>query len=263
MEELQIIQPSPQLAPYIKQYWFLKSDCIGHIQGIIPTGCISLYIHRANPLFSLSENKGSSKMYVTGQSTSYSSLQLTGCTDMICIDFIPHGAKVFFDIPMLELKGQSIEIESLSDSLMTELCKQLADTQNNKTSIALIEAFLKKRLSLTKNYNLDRMTKSINAINNGQIDINKLADVSCLSYKQFKRIFAEYIGMNPKEFLRIIRFQKALYTLQINPYINCTELAFECGYYDQPHLIKEFKTLSGYTPSEYIRVCDPYSDYFS
>jgi AraC-like DNA-binding protein len=54
-----------------------------------------------------------------------------------------------------------------------------------------------------------------------------------------------------------------LFVLQFNPHIDLTQLAFECGFYDQSHLIKEFKTFSGYTPAEYLAVCNPYSDYFS
>jgi transcriptional regulator GlxA family with amidase domain len=84
-----------------------------------------------------------------------------------------------------------------------------------------------------------------------------------LSYKQFKRVFAEYTGANPKDWLRTVRFQKALYTLQTQPAISLAQLACECGYYDQPHLIKEFKTFSGYTPVEYSAIYAPCSDYFS
>lgn len=263
MEGFQFIKPSPHLAPYVKQYWFLKSNCIGHIQGIIPTGYISLFFHRANTLLSLTKKETQPQAYISGQTTSYTNLLLTGYTDIICIDFLPYGAKMFFDIPLIDLKGQSIALDLLGDTEISELEKRLADTSNDNFCVALIENFLTKRLSSIKNYNLKRITATITAINKGETDISKLAETSCLSYKQFKRIFAEHIGANPKDFLRIIRFQKGLYTLQIRPQINFTELSFECGYYDQPHLIKEFKSFSSYTPSEYIDICAPYSDYFT
>lgn len=91
----------------------------------------------------------------------------------------------------------------------------------------------------------------------------QLADVACLSNKQFGRVFAEYVGATPKEFLRIVRIQRALYTLQCQPGISFAQLAYECGFFDQSHMIKEFKLFSGYTPAEYLAVCAPYSDYFS
>ncbi len=263
MEEFQIMYPSRELMPYVKRYWFLKSDSVGHIQEIVPTGHISLFFHRGDSLFSIDRDRMEAKAYITGQTTTYNNLRITGHTDIICIDFIPYGAKIFFGIPMTELQGESVDLDYLRDYEISELGKQLSETSSNELSISLIERFLMKRFSLKKNYNLERMTATFQKINNGQTEINELAGASCLSYKQFKRIFAEYVGTNPKDFLRIIRFQKALYILQINPLISLTELSFECGYYDQSHFIKEFKVFSGYTPSEYIRTYNSYSDYFS
>ena len=71
------------------------------------------------------------------------------------------------------------------------------------------------------------------------------------------------VGANPKDYLRIVRFQKALHCLQMQPHGSLAQLAYECGYYDQPHFIKEFKQFSGYTPTEYRTVCEPHSDFFS
>lgn len=97
----------------------------------------------------------------------------------------------------------------------------------------------------------------------GEVRISDLSEAAHLSYKQFKRVFTEYIGVNPKDFLRIVRFQHALFVLQSSPDMNFSQLAYECGYYDQPHLINEFKIFTGYTPKEYQAICTPYSDYFS
>lgn len=107
------------------------------------------------------------------------------------------------------------------------------------------------------------MVAAVNVINGGRVDIDRLTDTTCLSYKQFKRVFSEYVGINPKEFLRIVRFQRALFTMQTQPQTSFTELAYACGFYDQSHLIREFKSFSGLTPGEYTAVCEPYSDYFS
>ena len=93
--------------------------------------------------------------------------------------------------------------------------------------------------------------------------VKALADISCLSEKQFNRIFSEYIGIAPKDFLRIIRLQRTLSVLQHNPGISFAQLSYECGFTDQSHMIKEFKLFSGYTPKEYLNRYAPISDYFS
>ncbi len=261
-DSFQAIQPSPLLAPYIKQYWFLKSACAGHVQGIIPTGYVSVFFHRENPLFSVGKNEMCPQAYISGQSVTYSNLLLTGTTDMICIDFLPHTARLFFDVPISEIE-ETVALYILCETKWTEFGKGLTDIPDNNDCVRLIEQFLIKRISLAKEYNLRRMVAAVNAINSGQADINQLADVVCLSYKQFKRVFSEYVGTNPHTFLRIVRFQKALHTLQIHPQISLTELTYTCGFYDQSHLIREFKSFSGLTPGEYMAVCEPYSDYFS
>lgn len=109
------------------------------------------------------------------------------------------------------------------------------------------------------------MAVAVNAINLSLegLSVSELADTVALSKKQFQRIFSEHVGATPKEFMRIVRFHRALYTLQKNPSMNFTTLAHECGYYDQAHMTNEFKLFSGYTPSQYVAICAPYSDYFS
>lgn len=263
MDSFEIIQPSIDLSPYIKNYWFLKANATNQVQGIIPTGNINLFFHRGNPLSQESDNSLLPHMFISGQSTTHSNLIQSGITDMICVTFHAFGARMFFKEPMSEFKEQSIALDLLDNSDILELGKRLQETFESKACIHLIEAFLKKRYLHLKEYNFRRIEAAVSAVDLGGATISNLADISCLSYKQFKRIFAEYMGLNPKEFMRIIRFQRALYTLQTDTAMSLTELAYTCEFYDQSHLISEFKHFSGYTPSEYIAICNPYSDYFS
>lgn len=262
MEKFQIIQPSSLLAPYVKQYWFLKTDDVSRPQRIIPNGSVCLVFHRENHLFSISKNEPQPRAFISGQSVGYSDLSLTGSVDMISVTFHPHGAKAFFSMPLNELYGATVAVGEVSDRGLLELQDRLMYAEDERSCVQLIEAFLLRRLQIAKGYNHQRLSAVIQAINSGEMDIRKLAETSCLGYKQFQRLFREYVGANPKEFLRIIRFQRALFTLQCRPQIPLTQLSYECGCYDQPHLIKEFKVFSGYTPGEYISLCTPYSDYF-
>ncbi|WP_165021436.1 MULTISPECIES: helix-turn-helix domain-containing protein [unclassified Dysgonomonas] len=266
MNVFEIIYPSPILAPYIRYYWILDAESTSPIsERVTPTGCIDLVFHKRDSMFSLADNKLQPQSFLCGLSTEFSDLtSITGKVSMIVTVFQPFGAKVFFDIPMSEFQNKTISIDDIGDKELQELEDQLLNETDNRTCIKLIESYLIDRLHSFKDYNYKRIVASIQAIDNkSHVSISSLAEIACLSYKQFNRIFTEHIGTNPKEFSRIIRFQRALHILQTKPQINLTQLAFEAGYYDQPHLIKEFKTFSGYTPSEYIAICDPYSDYFS
>jgi AraC-like DNA-binding protein len=264
MDSFQIIQPSALLAPYVKHYWMMTiTGASQATERIIPTGMMGLMFHRGERLFSLSENQWQPRSFLSGQDTSYTDLSYSGSVDMISVEFRPAGAKAFFKIPLIELNRQTAAIDALGDPQLVELEKRLSDVVDPKTCVFLIENFLYKRLYQLEAYNLKRINAVLLSIYQGQHDIDRLAETACLGYKQFKRIFADYMGANPKEYLRIVRFQKALHTLQLQPAISLTHLAYDCGYYDQAHCIKEFRQFSGYTPSEYLSICAPYSDFFS
>ncbi len=265
MESFKIIKPSPHLVPYIRYYWILQIDGTTPVrERTLPVGCVNMVFHRANTLFSLTEKSLQPTAFISGQSTSYSEVESTGPLDMIFVVFQPYAARIFFQIPISEFHEKNVSISAIGDPELKELEKQVADTMDDSRSIGLIEHFLLSRLHSFSTYNVKRVVAAVQEINQqSQPTITQLSQIACLSNKQFNRVFTEYIGTHPKEFIRIVRMQRALYLLQTHPDRNFAQLAFECGFYDQSHLIREFKSFSGYTPTEYLSVCAPYSDYFS
>jgi AraC-like DNA-binding protein len=82
-----------------------------------------------------------------------------------------------------------------------------------------------------------------------------LASQLAVTSKSLERKFASLIGKSPKQFIRIIRFQEVMNGL-VNHQPQClTEFAFNNGYFDQSHFIREFKAFSGYTPREFVKLC--------
>jgi AraC-like DNA-binding protein len=264
MEEFKIIQPSPLLAPYVKHYWLLKT--VGDSTALartVPTGMMSMIFHRGERLLSVYENEFHPRAFLSGQEKTFADLQYDGQVNMISVVFRPVGVRAFFNLPINKIAGLRLTAGDIEDKELLELENSLTSVENDKLCILSIEQFLLKRLTRLAEHNLKRIETAIRLINSGEAEVARLADSACLSTKQFSRIFSEYIGSNPKEFSRTIRFQRALHILENSPQTPLTALAYECGYFDQSHLIKDFKTLSGYTPSEYLVACQPYSDYFS
>lgn len=264
METFSLIKPSPALAPFIKYYWILRIDITAPVtERTIPVGCVHLTFHRGNQLYSPTVQL-QPHAFVCGQSNTYTDVISTGNIDMISVVFQPYAPRLFFRMPVKEVYGMNISVADLGDPLLSDLEKQITDTPDDARCIHLIENFLLKRLHSFSEYNIQRINATIREVNlQPQPTIHELAQTACLSDKQFNRIFTEYVGTTPKEFIRIIRLQRALYILQTQPHTSFTQLAYECGFYDQSHLIKEFKAFSGYTPGEYLAICNPYSDYFS
>ena len=264
MEEFRIIQPSPLLAPYVKNYWLLKT--VGNsesLQRTVPCGMMNLIFHRGNRLLSIYENELQPRAFLSGHEKTFSDLRYTGQINMIFVAFRPVGVRAFFNLPIIKTNNLRLTAGDLEDKELSGLENSLTNTEDDQLCILLIEQFLLKRLTQLAEYNLKRIETTIRLINSGQTDVSVLADAACLSTKQFNRIFSDYVGSNPKEFSRTVRFQRALHILETQSQISMIGLAYECGYFDQSHLIKEFKTLSGYTPTEYLAACPPHSDYFS
>ncbi|MFZ2446136.1 MAG: helix-turn-helix domain-containing protein [Syntrophobacteraceae bacterium] len=83
----------------------------------------------------------------------------------------------------------------------------------------------------------------------GRIRVRDLARVTGISVRTLERVFIEQVGLPPKKFIRLVRFQSALNKLKEGIYRSLAELAYDCGYTDQSHFIKDFKELSGISPS--------------
>ncbi len=265
MESFQLFSPSPLLAPYIKNYCFLEASCSGSSpQRIIPTGCCALHFHRGDRLQQAATLSWQPRAAFCIPSVHYYDLIQTGPVDLVSVVFHPHTAAFFLPVPLSELKSSTCSAADLSLRGFAELEERLWEARDRETAVCLIESFLLKWLQINREYNYKRLSIALHHINRGVSDLDQLAESACLGYKQFKRIFTVYTGVHPKDFLRIIRFQRALYHLQLDPHKKqLSALACGCGFYDQSHMIREFREFSGYTPGEFLTLFNPYSDYFS
>ena len=264
MEKFQIIQPSKLLRPYVKQYWFLVIDNAERSsQRYVPSGCAMLAFHRGDRIYSTLHQEMQSRASLCGQSVFYTDTIYSGNLNLIAVVFQSVAARAIFGIPMNNIREKYIDIELLSDTYLSDLEKRLVDTEDNYQCVYLIEQYLLKKLYGFASERFDRMNAVVQAVNSGQQDISELSRLACLGYKQFKRVFTEYIGLNPKEFIQIARFRKTSHSLQLGKDVHLNRLACEWGYCDKSHLIKDFRTFTGYSPKEYLSICDPYSEYMS
>lgn len=265
MQSFRVIKPTPELAPYIKNYWILQDDAFVPVaERLLPVGTIQMTFHKGKRLFSKTGNELHPQALICGHSIGFSDVVSTGNIEMITIVFQPHTARTFFNLPLNVFRGYHISIHDMDDTELSDLAKRIEDTPDNEICIRLIEAFLLHRLMKYSSYHQGRISTAIREINvQPQTTVPKLSDLACLSTKQFNRIFVNHVGTTPKEFMRIVRMQRSLYSMQMQPGIDFAQVAYTCGFSDQSHFIKEFKLFSGYTPAEFLSVCAPYSDYFS
>lgn len=128
----------------------------------------------------------------------------------------------------------------------------LFDSQNNKQRIAHIEYYLFRRL--IQNRDFERVERAVTMIEDskGEIKTQNIAREVCLGIKQFERIFSNHVGLNPKKFSSIIRFQNVLKMKREFKELSMYQLALDNGYYDQSHFNHDFKIFTGYTPRTFF-----------
>jgi len=266
----QLSQPSPPLAPYVKNYWGLSSCSEQesyHIQRIVPVGLISLYFYfNARPQVVSGKPTIDHSVFITGQINQAYDLRVGDSIQLFAITFQPLGAFYLFGKPVHELFNNCVSFQSWCGFSITFLSDKLYEATSFEQRVKIMEVFLIQQMQASTNIlPYSRMNSSIDLIheNAGQTGLQDMAGKACLSPKHYQRLFNECIGITPKGYLRIVRFQQALLIKQFNSTIDLTTLAYQCNYYDQAHMINDFKKLTGLTPGKYFSQCDPYSDYFN
>lgn len=264
-----LIKPRAALSAFVRHYWFLEMEAgEGHgvAQRVVPNGYVELTFHFADKLRKVKTTEElQPNIIISGQKTGFFDVIPTGKTSMLSVQFFPQSAGLFFDIPINELADETLDLRFIAGHEADELEDKLCYCDDVDRKVELIEQFLTGRLSDRNLYDHGRIAHNIQLLNsfNGQITVDELAADACLSRKQHERVFKKMVGLSPKQFLKVVRFQYTLLAHQQYGNESLTELAYRCGYYDQSHMISDFRELSGITPGQYFNDCEtPYSDYF-
>ena len=254
----EIIRPTGILSKYIKNYFIVETNCsIDFLpnERVYPCGNATMVFHYGFPSKFRKKNSGEyiePNLVICGQQTHYYDLSLSGKTGMILVIFKPHGVKPFFNFPVTELSNENLSLQDLANSEAKELEEKLFNSANNIERIIHLENFLIKRL--IHNNDFKRVEHAVKMIENskGQIKTQDIAQEVCLGIKQFERTFSKYVGLNPKKFVGIIRFQNVVQMKRKFKNSNMYLLASENGYYDQSHFNHDFKSLTGITPKDFF-----------
>jgi AraC-like DNA-binding protein len=176
----------------------------------------------------------------------------------IAVRFKPGGAYPFFGVPMSELTNRILPIEALWGSDGTQLRERMAEAPTSTARLRLLEDALSERLRRgdvfepASAYVVRRAVRMItDAAELPRVE--GLARTLGVSERQLRRAFDEVVGVGPKAFARIVRFQRALRASERAAAPDWGAIAAAVGYYDQAHLITEFRGLTGTTPGALLR----------
>lgn len=260
--------PSRLLVPYIKHYWGIETTFNGdkpYLHRIIPTGLPELIFYLNYKPETSSERKFEDSGILNIQQNDYYDLIISQKLNIFAIFFRPEAISLFFNLPLSQFFNKGVALSQLNAKLSSELQNRLCDVCSFDERVNIAENYLLKQLRhIEENVDFKRMQHLIALISNskGMININKLIEESCLSRKQVERKFSNLLGISPKQYLKIIRFQSAIKEYSICPDNNLTELAHRSGYYDQSHFINDVKSFTGASPKEVFNESEILSDFY-
>jgi AraC-like DNA-binding protein len=262
------IKPTGILSQYIRHYWILEADeSEGEVsERVIPTGNIELMFHYKKPFIvkSKGEVREQPRVIISGISSNYSDVTTRGESGVIAVKFFPYGACNFFNFPLHEIENLSINLNDVYSGHIRLVEEQIQEAKTLNERIFIVEKFLLEFFTPVYNDDILFIKRGVSLINQykGQINPTHLSSLLAITGKSLERKFSAFLGKTPKQFIKIIRFQEVIRSLSYTGKKSLTEVAYENGYYDQSHFIKDFKSLSGYTPGEFLGLGPCHSDYF-
>jgi AraC-like DNA-binding protein len=259
------IAPSPALAPFIHSYAYREFDTNG-TDVIMPWRAS----HDTNIIFffkdvpaSLTDTttgkvlKRGKNCDIVGMSTQYNGdMCFNGKYSFLQIIFQPHGFYTLFNASPLAIADKIVWSGDIFNSEIKLLHEQLYEAVSAIDMAKLANDWLRHYLDKKRRVDYkDRITFAANLItkNAGLINIDRLADYACMSMRNFERIFISETGMSPKQLCCISRFNNALELKLNNPSMKWTSIAHLSGYFDQMHLVKDFKRFCGEAPSSLLK----------
>ncbi len=250
-------QPSSGLMDYIESYWWMTSDLpagsAGDPHTCIPKGTIEFIIHLDGEASEVYQNGKWQPLYaemLVGIHTVPVTTRMRGRSSRFGIRLKPEAFIQLFGVPLAELYQNFTSVSLLAGSRFNWLFCLLREAPDMESRVTLVESFLYKKLMAIKEGE-QLITRAIRKIwlEEGNISTSSLSRSVHIGERQLQRLFKSHLGISPKLYSRIIRFRSAYEQAQAGKNIAWTDVAYNLGYADQAHFVKDFKNFAGVTPT--------------
>ena len=238
--------PSAALRPYVECYWSRVSGTAPGVpltQRVLPDGCIDI-------LFDLGSRRDTA--FVIGPMTRPLMFESAETENMIAVRFRPGGAFAFFDVPMSALTDLRPEIAHFwKDATAFEAT--ILERDSVALQIEALESALLQRLAGARAID-PRVRAAVASLRgkSGLTSVDSLSQELGITRQHLARRFQEQVGLTPKMFARITRMQDVLRRIGNGREVDWCTVALDSGYYDQAHMIDDFKDLCGTSPARYL-----------
>lgn len=265
--KMQIMElyPDEYLLPYIEKYTFYENSNLTNDwqMKVFTNGKIEMFIHYDGCyILVLEKNKTIMldnfiiNIYELNNPLIIKPLTRLNCFKGICITFKLKGIINFFNFNSKLMSNKTICLGEILGNNYLYLINRISEASNNFEIKNILDKFFILTLNEeVQSFLIDNIYNYI-IKNNGCLSVKDLSNHFNITCRTIQRIFNEYIGIKPKEFLKIIRFNHACKLISENLELDWFNIVCDCGYYDQMHFIHEFKSIMKHTPIKFLKDCN-------
>jgi len=259
--------PAPPLNRFVRSLWYAKAPRPGHQrERVLPTGRTQVILNLARDFFLDCPEGGpavrAAPSLVVGARSVYEVVDTSDMADLIGMVFEPGAFPVFAGDAADLFSNRTVDLEEIWGGEARGLRDRLREIPAPVGKLRCLEACLAARLNVRLARRPVRLQGAVEFAlcrfgqAAGVATVAEVARSTGWSERRFSQVFREEVGLSPKVWCRIQRFQRALQWLHAGADVRWTELALECGFYDQAHFANEFRAFSGIDPTTYSLLRD-------
>lgn len=228
------------------------------IERLVPTGRIHLIFElddmprHTYDNDSLEINGSYSRVWISGMHRQYISISALQNSSMLVAQFKSCGSYPITHVPASTLNGLIVPAEEILPDSIIELRSEIMAMASAEEKCSTLVHWLNSNVDSS----LNPPAALVDFINRAELEpasnLNSLIENHSTSQKTLIDQFKKFVGLTPKYYQRIMRFTQLMKRIQNNERLNWSDIAYDCGFTDQPHFIREFKHFSGFNPSEFL-----------
>jgi AraC-like DNA-binding protein len=254
--------PAAPLNQPIRSLWYARAGNVAHRrERVLPTGCTQVILNLAREfLLDCPEGRPDRRMspaLVIGSRSVYEIVDSSDMADLIGIVFAPGGFARFASDAAHLFSNQSVALCDIWGSRASTLRDRLRELPSPQARLQCLEQFLCTHMATqlvrhvsSRSAEIDFALRHFERVPN-IASVSETARQIGWSERRFSQVFREEVGLSPKVWCRIQRFQRAVRQLHAGEDLRWAELALDCGYYDQSHFANEFRAFSGVDATTY------------
>ncbi|HEY1939919.1 MAG TPA: AraC family transcriptional regulator [Candidatus Angelobacter sp.] len=253
--------PKPPLSSFVELFWFYDGfpPRTHKKERLMPDGSVELVINLKENEARIYDRENLDKCdrlpgtVLCGPHSNYFVIDTEQQGSVMGIHFRPGGAFPFFKLPADELHNMHVSLEDLWGRQADLLRRQLLEAPTPSEKFQVIEdCLLAQALRPLQRHRAVDFALHLFGKSNALPAIADVSDQIGISSRRFIQLFSGEVGLTPKLFCRVRRFQQVLHTIRMGKDFDWVDLAASCGYFDQAHFIHDFKAFSGINPTTYM-----------